>query len=205
MRKKALLAIGAAAIMTLGVSAGTVALFSAQSGPSQAILTAGTVNLKSWRDQGDTIPGPMFYTTAAEGQTPGGVPGLYPTGPWAPGDTVMRVLMIRNNGELDAWLTGIDADLVSGSTHLAAELNYRVTTDVAGANAVASGNLAALIAGTATFASPIALDAIGPVPTRAPKPFYFWVSLPLDADNSYQSETLRVDFTVNASQKRNNP
>ncbi|MDB4895567.1 MAG: hypothetical protein JWN15_1829, partial [Firmicutes bacterium] len=89
MRKQALLAIGAAAIMAVGISAGSFALFSAQAGPSQAILTAGTVNLNSWRDQGDTIPGPMFYTTAAEGATsPGGVPGLYPTGPWAPGDNV---------------------------------------------------------------------------------------------------------------------
>lgn len=45
--------------------------------------------------------------------------------------------------------------------------------------------------------------APGPVPVL--KPLHFWVSLPLNADNTYQGLDLKVDFTVYAVQKRSNP
>jgi predicted ribosomally synthesized peptide with SipW-like signal peptide len=231
MRKKALLAIGAAGIMALGVSAGTFALLSDQANATET-LTAGRLSVISWRDQGDSVPGPMFYTTAAEGETtPGGNNGLKPTGPWAPGDSRLRVLMLKNAGTLDAWITGAGASLDSGSMHLADKLRYcistspiipftpidynaqqpmcpatdDVTVDPNVASYLAVGSLGDLINADKNFTDgsnplKVAMNA-GP----APKPFYFYVSLPLDADNSYQSETLKVTFSMNAVQKRNNP
>ncbi|HYF91400.1 MAG TPA: hypothetical protein VD969_04060 [Symbiobacteriaceae bacterium] len=206
MRTKLRLVLGAVLVTALGVSAGTVALFSAATANQDNTITAGTLAINSWRDQGDTIPGPMFYTTPAEGQTPGGTNGLLPTGLWAPGDTHHRVLMVRNEGSLDAWLVSVGADLHSGSMHLANKLQYKVTTDAAGLVVIASGTLGSLIGTDVAFPSKIALNAPAiPIPSRPPKPFHFWVTLPLDADNSYQGETVRVNFFINAEQKKNNP
>jgi hypothetical protein len=206
VQKKFLVMVGAVGMVAVSVSAGTFALFSANSGPHNNTVTAGTLALESWRDQGDTVPGPMFYTTPAEGNT-GAADGLLPTGLWAPGDEHHRVLLVRNTGSLDAWLTSVGAELQAGSSlHLAQKLAYKVTTDAAGTAVIASGTLADLINTDVTFPAPIALDTtLLPVPMRPPKPFHFWVSLPLDANNSYQGLTLRVDFHINAEQKENNP
>lgn len=202
MRAKAMLALGGAVVVSLGVTAGTLALFSATTPSQNSNVTAGTLSLTSFRDQGDTINGPMFYTTPVEGvSSPGGLNGLLPTGYWAPGDTKMRVLMVRNTGTLDAWLTGVGATMHAGtSSHLASKLEYKVTLDAAGLNVLTSGTLIDLINTDQAFSSNVALN-IGPVP----KALYFHVHLPLNADNSYQGETLRVDFHVLAIQKKNNP
>lgn len=207
MRAKLWLSVGVAVMMALGIAGGTLALFSDATASQDSTYTAGTLSLNSWRDQGDTVPGPMFYTTPSEGATTGGLDGLLPTGYWAPGDTHMRVLLVRNTGSLDAWLVGVGADMAPGSSqYLAEKLTYKITTDGAGTNIVASGVLHDLITTDQLFPSKIAHNATTlPVHMRPPKPFYFFVTLPLDADNSYQNLTLRVDFTVHAEQKANNP
>jgi predicted ribosomally synthesized peptide with SipW-like signal peptide len=198
MRTKLWLILSAVSVIVLGTLGGTFALFSANAS-SNNIFTSGTLTLTSYRDQGDTIPGPMFYTTPAEGST-GTQDGLLPTGYWAPGDTNHRVLIVKDTGSLDAWLTSVGASLDSGSMHLANALTYKVTTDAAGTSIIASGNLGALIAGPdATFTPKVSALV------NIPKQLHFWVTLPLSADNSYQGETLRVTFHVNAVQKKNNP
>ncbi|HEY3365138.1 MAG TPA: hypothetical protein VGK74_08815 [Symbiobacteriaceae bacterium] len=211
MRAKLWIALGALVVMALGITAGTMALFSAQTANSDASFMAGTLNLDSYRDQGDSIPGPMFYTTPLEGQTPGGVPGNRPTGLWAPGDTNMRVLMIRNTGSLDALLTGVRASMHVGSSRaLADKLEVRVTTAApAGQDPFANPGAFTVLA-SGTMGAFIDNDQMFPtkqllVHGPAPKPLYFWVRLPLDADNSYQNTSLYVDFTVYGEQKRNNP
>lgn len=219
MRAKLWLTLGALGVMALGVTGGTLALFSASSASANNQFTAGTLTLDSVRDQGDTIPGPMFYTTTAEGTVPPGAPALYPTGPWAPGDSKVRVLIVKNTGSLDAWLTSVGADLAAGSMHLADKLRYCIATTAIAPLApkdaqppcpatngpfpqyIAVGNLGDLINADHPFDhGQIAMNA-GPLP----KSFYFYVSLPLDADNSYQNETLKVNFFINAVQKKNNP
>jgi len=82
VRAKIWLALGAAVVLTLGVTTGTLALFSATTSGSNNTYTAGTLSINSYRDQGDSVPGPMFYTTPIEGQTPSNIPGLRPTGLW---------------------------------------------------------------------------------------------------------------------------
>jgi len=223
MRAKLWLTLGAAGVMALGSTMGTLALFSASSAPANNQVTAGTLSLDSYRDQGDTVPGPMFYTTPDEGDTPGGVDGLFPTGPWAPGDSRLRVLMVKNTGSLDAWLTSVGADLAAGSTHLAQKLRYCIATspivptepknsqpqcpatDGPFPQFVAVGNLLDLINTDRAFDHGNIAQNATPGPIDPPKAFYFYVSLPLDADNSYQGETLKVNFYINAVQKKNNP
>ncbi len=201
MRAKLWLTLGGSLAIALGLTVGTLALFTAETPVDSVQFEAGTVRLNSYRDMGDTIPGPMFYTTPTEGQTPGGVPGRRPTGYWAPGDNNVRALFVENSGNLDAWLVGIGAEAQAGSSrHLAEKLQAKVTTDLAGTNVLASGTLASLIDTDQAFATRLALN-VGP----APRALYFHVTLPLDADNSYQNEVLRVDFHVMAEQKANNP
>lgn len=200
MRLRLVLAITAALLVAIGAVAGTVALFTAKTSAAEPIYTAAELKMNSWRDQGDTVPGPMFYTTADEGKTPGGVPGRFPTGFWLPGDQYTRVLMIKNTGSADAWLTSVGAVLQAGSSeYLAKKLQVKVTADAGGADVLAQGALFDFVAGKA-FAHRIALPV-----SPAPKPLYFTVSLPLAADNTYQELPLRVDFSVSAEQMKNNP
>lgn len=205
MRKKAILLLAAVAVMAIGVTAGTYALFTASTAQAHNIFVAGTLDIDSYRDNGDTtfpVTGPMFYTTPAEGTT-GLLDGLYPTGLWAPGDENMRVLIVENVGSLDAWLTSVGATAHAGSSlYLANKLDYWVATDAAFSNILASGKLGSLIGSTVTFPAPVP-SMVG-TPTEIQR-LYFKVKLPLDADNSYQGLDLVVDFHVNAVQMAHNP
>lgn len=205
MRLKMTLALGSLVAVAAGASAITLALFSDQADVEQG-FTAGTVGLHSYRDMGDTVPGPLFYITPEEGAAGPGKNGRHPTGLWAPGDTVQRVLIVQNDGTLDLLLTTVGADLEAGSEALAAALTYTVTLDKPGTQVVAQGNLADLIASDAAFATPVHIAAQPNLPLnrRKPIPLYFTVTLPLDADNSLQGEQLKVQFTVSAEQARNN-
>lgn len=204
MRKKAILLLAAITAMAVGVTAGTYALFTASTAPANNIFVAGTLQIDSYRDNGDTINGPMFYTTVAEGDVDGPLgPSIHPTGLWAPGDEHVRVLIIENVGSLDAWLTSLGADEHPGSSmHLANKMDYWVATDAAFTDVVASGKLGSLITTDVNFTHQIP-SIVGP-PAVIQK-LYFKVKLPLDADNSYQGLDLIVDFHVNAVQMKNNP
>jgi predicted ribosomally synthesized peptide with SipW-like signal peptide len=187
-----LLAIMAAVLVAAVVSGVTLALFSASTSPQQSQLTAGTLQITGDRDNGDQVPGPMFYIG------PGG--GLYETGLWAPGDEFHRVFQIENTGSLDAWLKHVRAALQSGSRPLADKLQVKVTADPGGLNVLAAGTLGQFIDGDMAFAGgPISAD-VGDVVD-----LHFWVSLPLNADNTYQNLSCVASFTVYAEQKAHNP
>ncbi len=104
-------------ILGLGLSVGgaTYALFTSSAANDGNTASAGTVNINVMRDNGDPIPGPMFYPdsldplayhpydqqdTAPSGESIGG---------WAPGDTVVRDMYLGNSGSLTARMVGIRA------------------------------------------------------------------------------------------------
>lgn len=175
----------------------TLALFSAQSANVDNEYVAGTLDIEAHRDMGDGIPGPMFYIDAAGG---GNDPNLHPTGLWAPGDEHRRILQVENVGSLDAKLTHLRGFLQSGSTYLAEKLDVVVTTDPAGTQVVASGTLADFLNADQPFLGGPIEALVGDVIN-----LHFWVSFPLDADNSYQGLSTVVTFTVYAEQLANNP
>lgn len=175
----------------------TLALFSAQSAPANAEFISGLLDIEAHRDMGDGIPGPMFYIDAAGG---GADPNNHPTGLWAPGDKNRRILQVENIGTLDAKLTHMRATLQSGSMYLAQKMDVVVTTDVAGTNVVAMGSLADFINGDMSFIGGAIAAPVGDVIN-----LHFWVTFPLDADNSYQGLSTVVTFTVYAVQAANNP
>jgi predicted ribosomally synthesized peptide with SipW-like signal peptide len=188
------MALALAALMACVGTGVTFAFFSASAGPSNNQITAGTLSLSANRDQGDTVPGPMFYIG------PGG--GIQPTGPWAPGDTVHRVLQIKNTGSLAGLLKSVRATLEPGSQrYLADKLQVKVTSDSAGNNILLQGTLGQFLDADQVFPTPI---TINPFPLSLIS-LHFWVTLPLNADNSYQNTTTVVDFSVYAEQKAHNP
>lgn len=196
MRVKLWLAAGAVLLAVALSAGGTLALWTAGASNDDNQFTTGTVVIRTYRDMGDTIPGPMFYTTPSEGATPGGAPGLRPTGYWAPGQTHVRAIFVENRGTLAVRLARVEANQhVGTSRYLAEKLQAKVTTDLGGLSVLASGTLADFIDAPQVLAPMLTIN-----PSPAPRPLYFHVTLPSDADNSYQGLSLRVNFNVIAEQ-----
>lgn len=101
--KIAALSIGSVLAAGGLVGGGTYALFSASSSNTNNTFTAGTLSITSERDD---IPqtGPMFYTDSTAN-----LPGVVPTGLWAPGDKHTRGLFLENTGSLTGQLTTLTA------------------------------------------------------------------------------------------------
>ncbi|HYF93693.1 MAG TPA: hypothetical protein VD969_15875 [Symbiobacteriaceae bacterium] len=167
--------------------------------PRTSTFSAGTLALAIERGGGDTSPGPLFYGTPLEGQTPDGRPGLLPAGLLAPGDAIHRSLVVRNTGTLDAVITGISAELTGGSRMLADRLQVLVTADPAGAQPVVWGPLSEFLRQTQFLAT-------GGIELKQGSDItlYIWVTLPLEAGNEYQALRSVVSFSIRAEQRGNN-
>jgi hypothetical protein len=164
--------------------------------PQTSTFTAGTLAIALERGGGDTSPGPLFYGTSFEGQTPDGRPGLLPAGLMAPGDNLHRVLIIRNTGSLDATITRVHAELTDGSIALAQKLQVVMTTDAAGTQQVAWGSLSDFI-DRAQFLVPTGLAL-----NRGEElTLHIWIRLPRETGNAYQGLRAVVSFGVTAEQK----
>ncbi|MFZ5827751.1 MAG: SipW-dependent-type signal peptide-containing protein [Bacillota bacterium] len=213
MRKRFLLALVAvAAVIGLTVG-GTFALFSASTATVDNTFTAGSLCLTSERDNGDTVPGPMFYVTAAQGATTGSpsMPGAYPTGLWAPGDAKIRTLTVSNPtscSTMSAWLTSVQASLQSADVAMVDELTVEVWTQSStGLVKVAEAPLRSFLNGPVAINYPAGhVDGSSiPLLLTSNKHFEFKVKFDLDAPNAVQGQTLVVTFAVNAEQMPNNP
>lgn len=207
MKKKLWLAMGSvltAATVGLG---GTLALFS-DAAPSSVDFVAGRLCIDAQRNDGEAIPGPMFYVTPSQGESPGGVPGQYPTGLWAPGDSHQRTLTVSNPtscSSMHAWLDTLQASLQPGSDAMLADKLYvTVTTPQLGTEVtVAEGWLSDFLTGPVLLRYPDGSRV--PLYLTSNRHMKFHVNFDVTADNSYQGTNLVVDFTVNAEQMPNNP
>ncbi len=121
MKKRLFLMAIAVALVSLMVGEATFAIFTDTAANTNNTFTAGTVRIETLRNQGDTVPGAMFYTTPEQGLVYNGDPtnpnhlGLLPTGAWAPGDSHERQLDVLNAGSIPVKLTKIKADVESTS------------------------------------------------------------------------------------------
>lgn len=207
MKNKLWLAMGSGVLATtIGVGA-TLALFWDTKQTSQNFV-GGRLCIDAHRNDGEAIPGPMFYITAAQGATTNGTPGSYPTGLWAPGDSNQRTLTVANPpscSSMHAWLDSVQASLQPGGyTDMASKLYVEVTTPQVGTDVkVAEGWL------TDFLSAPVLLRYPGggrvPLYLSANRHVKFRVLFDLSADNSFQGKELVVDFTVHAVQMKNNP
>lgn len=198
--------VGITALAGAGI---TYALFTASSGPAEQEFTAGTLVLQGDRDNGDTVPGPMFYIDGAtDGKTEDGQDGLYETGLWAPGDEFSRVFQIENVGTLEGKILKFSAELTNGDPLLAGALDVKIYDGIykdtdgivvdPDATIIAEGKLSEFFGAGKTLTTPYVME-VGALAT-----FGFTVSFPLDAGNDYQGDSIKVTFSAYAEQLKNN-
>lgn len=231
MKKKVLLLTASAGITAIALASGvTLALFTSAAAPSVNNITAGRLCIRAERDAFDTVPGPMFYMTAAQGFT-GSQPGRYPMaelspnsppgympptpGGWAPGDQVTRTLTIYNGGDscgtsIAARLTHITATLHAGSYGPLADkmlVTVRAQMPGGGMAQVGQAYLSQFLApGSVTIAYPGGAQPEMPQDTGMTNlQMEFQVNFDLNTPNAYQGKDMVVDFKVHAEQVANNP
>lgn len=207
MKPKLLMALTSGVVASaVGIGA-TFALFT-DSKSTQGNFTAGTLCLTSDRNDGDTVPGPMFYVTAAQGATPDNLPGIYPTGEWAPGDSHTRTLTVSNPkscSSMSGWLASVEAVAHPGGfLPMADKLWVEIYTPMNGPEVkVGEGWLSQFLAGPVDLKYPD--NSKVPMYLTSNRHMKFKVNYDLSADNTHQGQTLVVDFKVNAEQMSHNP
>lgn len=197
------IALIAAAVGVIALGSGaTFALFQANT-QAQSTFTAGTLSFSSVRDNGDTVPGPMFYVSTSD---PAANSGDYPTGLWAPGDSHTRLLNVTNTGSLAGWISSVQASQITSSN-----LKDQLTVEVLAPEpqnptiyeAVANAPLDDFLAGPVPLLFPDGSQVA--IAQGASVDLQFRVTLNQAAGNAYQGKTEVVTFTVNGVQQRNNP
>lgn len=196
----------------------TLALFTDHADTEEpARFVAGTLNLQGDRDQGDSIPGPMFYIDAEEdGRAGNGEPGKYPTGLWAPGDAHHRVFQIENIGTLAAKITRLSAKLEEGDLEFASILDVKIydgalldpdgTLLLPEPNLIYEGQLGDFFDTGVELSDPIVLEPYDEDwGAGGLAEFGILVSFPREAGNRYQGDSIKVTFSAYAEQAKNNP
>lgn len=217
MRLKLTLIVAVVMVAAMLVGGATAALFTDTASNAGNAFSAGTVDIAADRDLGDPIPGPMFYTTIAEGiAAPGQGPYLLnPTGPWWPGRTVSRNLDVRNLGSLQVRLHQVSAEITSINgnppsanpdlaTYFAANMNVKIYVAGQPDSVLYNGSLATLLAGPqASVHKPVIAPWTGLWPPMVH--LIYEVTMDIDAGNDLQGIVPLVSFSVFAEQVRNNP
>jgi len=190
----------------------TMALFTDVATNANNSFRAGTVDIAADRDLGDPIPGPMFYTTIAEGQPPGQPPPFHPTGLWWPGRTVVRNLDVRNLGSLQVRINRVSAQIVSINgvappsalaTSFANNMNVEIFVAGHPGKVLYEGSLAKLLAPQTTVHKPV----IAPLVVGGWPPMVqlaYEVTMSSTAGNDLQGIVPIVSFSVYAEQTANN-
>ena len=213
MRKK-LTVIGAlVAIFALMIGGATFALFTDTATNSNSELTAGNVDIACSRNNGDGHPGPMFYSTAEQGEVGGA--DINPTGEniiglWAPGDSHSRYLNLQNTGSLAAKISKVTANITNSTALSATEydefsqmMNVQILYkwDTAQEKVLYDGPLAGLLNGWVDIpAADIPVLASGCLS----EVLKFTCSLDIEAGNDIQGISPVVDFSIYAEQYKNN-
>ncbi|MGC7870032.1 TasA family protein [Desulfosporosinus sp. SYSU MS00001] len=222
MKKRLLMLIPTSVMaVSLLVGAGTYALFTNNATNTNNNFTAGTVILDQQRDLSDTVPGPMFYSanTDETGQypydtnknDPNQPPGGEATGGWAPGDKATRAMNVYNRGTLKANLDQLKATVHSGATSSGAaydefisKMNIKVLYP-AGDKVLYDGPLSGLLNDYVNIPH-VTLTPNPSNPSAAsPANITFKATMDPSANNLIQGQSFVFDFTVHASQARNNP
>lgn len=213
MNKK-LMTLFTTCVLGISLLAGgvTYAYFTSSAVNSGNTFTTGTVKISSLRDQGDTVPGPLFYTTALQGRTyDNKKDGIRPTGLWAPGDSVQRQLDVYNEGSLDVKFTKVMAsldptsDIQSGDaayTDFINKMNIKIQQS-GSSEILYDGSLAGLLSGW-VGATEIIDSASNPGGQSPCVHLTFTATLDTSAGESLQGKNPVFSFSVYAEQSANN-
>ena len=221
MRRRKIISVFLVLTVALGAGYATYASFTSGAAAVSPTMRAGTVNVSVERDQGDAIPGPMFYTTPAEGtqEVDPYLPGINPTGLWYPGKSETRAMIVRNTGSLPFRIYGLSATITDPTpldgmddTRLREALIVQVSVvPFPGGLPLPlwEGPLAALTAGGVVPVGPPAPPPPLPPPPPFPGtllmptssvPLLYRVTMPLGAGNDYQGLRGIVGFSVHVRQ-----
>lgn len=217
--KKKLAILSVSGLIAIGASVGgaTYAWFTSSATNANNTFTAGTINLSQTRDLGDTIPGPMFYTSTSDptgtypydvAGVPYAPPGSEGVGGLAPGDSMTRAMNLSNSGSLDAKVTKIwgsvnAAGLQPGDLafeEFAAKMNIKVLYPANNNQIMYDGPLNGLLNGQVTIPRPLIARAA----PSGPLNITFTATLDPSASNLLQGKTFVFDFSFYAEQLRNN-
>lgn len=219
MRYKLIASLSVVIAAGMLVGGATVALFTDQAMNVGNSFTAGTVDIDADRDLGDPIPGPMFYTTVAEGTMPGQDPDDvgHPTGQWYPGKEVSRLLIVRNMGSLRVRLHGVSAEITAitglpsgADPALVAESfaeNMDVKIYVSGqpTQVLYDGPLSDLVSAPQPAVHRPVIARWNPPAWPSTAVLCYEVTMDIGAGNDLQGIRPVVSFNVHAEQTRNNP
>jgi len=221
MSKKLLMLVPTGVIaVSLLVGGTTYALFTSAVTNTNNTFTAGTIDLTQTRDLGDTIPGPMFYTSTSETTgrypydktKPNSPPGGESLGGLAPGDSMTRAMNLFNNGPkaIDAKVTKLKATvnplgISSGTAYNEFISKLHVLVQVPATNkTLFDGPLSDLLSGPDSgwvdFSPALEMYANG-----GPMNVTFKVTLDSTADNEIQNQNFVFDFSFYAEQLIHNP
>ncbi|MDN3016815.1 TasA family protein [Paenibacillus sp. BSR1-1] len=213
--KRRLALFSASGLLGISLIAGgaTYAIFTDSATNNNNNFTSGTIDLDQTRDLGDTIPGPMFYSSTSDptGKYPydkSGVPlappGSDAVGGWAPGDHVLRAMNLFNKGSLDAKVTKLKADISTGATNSGVgynqfinKMNIKIMYPAQN-RVLYNGPLSGLLNGWVNISAPFAIYPGGPANIT------FEATLDESADNDIMGQTFVFDFSFYAEQLRNN-
>jgi hypothetical protein len=218
MVKRKLAGLAAIGMLGVGLTVGgaTYALFTESVTNAGNSLTVGELKLSQNRDQGDTIPGPMFYSASSDPSgsfpydtnknAPYQPPGGEALGGWAPGDTVTRAMNIKNEGTLDAKITRLKASVnpvgvTTGTAYqeFISKMNIKVMYP-AQDRILYDGPLSGLLNGWVDISIPLVSRAKG-----GDLNITFKASLDKTASNDIEDQSFVFDFSFYAEQLRNNP
>lgn len=211
MKSKIFLLILSLVITISAVAGATYAWFTDSETNTANAFTTGTVDIEVDREN-DYVPGPMFYTTAVEGQNPDGLPGANMTQQWYPGYSATRQLEVRNMGSLEVRLHQLGAEITSlngadPSTlpALAASFaeNMFVRIYKSQNEILYNGTLADLLLTQPCSFKPKILPSIGGQHPRIT--LNFEVTMSESSGNDLQGIKPVVSFWVGAEQTKNNP
>lgn len=205
MLKKLLSSIAVITLTCTLIGGATFAYFNDSVSNNGNKFKAGTVTITANRNNSDTVPGPMFYTTAEEGSTTPSNPelesklGKYPTGFWYPGKTETRDLIVINGGTLAVTINKMKAVVTDGNlnnsiddTILKNALRVSIGTTNGGSE-FWSGTLAEM-------ANPVLVKNSVNLTDGAQQYIYYTVSMPNESisQNVYQGLNIKVDFEISA-------
>lgn len=214
LKKKLLVLFTLMAMMMVMIGGATYAWFTSSDPVAGNTFSTGTVAVTTVRDNGEYVPGPLFYTTAEEGKVLSGLSagemGLYPTGLWVPGMSATRNLTVTSSGSVAARICRIGATLTGDAAFMAnqaardefaSNLRVQVTSTSGGNQILLDKTLADLLAegGAACDVKKI-IGANG-----SSQNIDFTCSLSTNAGNSLQGQKPVVSFYLVAEQVANNP
>lgn len=193
-------------MLAMLVGGATFAWFTDSKTIGKNSISTGTVYITAVRDDGDTYPGPLFYTTPEEGRTPSGVNGVRPTGLWRPGDSHERTLVLFNQSSMKVRVTRVSAAIESGLApdtdaynEFINKLNVKIYKN--SSTVLYNGPLAGLLGSGSAAGGGITMEPLNIMyPSASIVSLIYQCSLDTSAGNALQGAQPKISFSVTVQQ-----